>query len=442
MADNAETHSNAPHPMMSERARERIILLVLAAVQFTNIVDFMVVMPLGPTLMDTLKINPRQFSLIVSSYTFSASIAGLLAAFFVDRFDRKTTFLTLYAGFLVGNLSCAFAGGYFPLLCARVFTGAFGGILGGMALAIVGDVFPESRRGSATGVLMSAFAVASVIGVPFGLKLGSDFGWNAPFLFVAGLAVPVLILGVIFLPSIRGHLDHESAGTALEKMWGVLSHPNHLRAFALVVAMMVGSFAVISFIATYLVDNVGVPNDRLPWVYVGGGALTLFAAPVIGKLADRFGKLHVYRVIAPITVVLMIVVTNLRPVSFLVAVAVVSVLMVSNAGRMVAAMAMITACVESRRRGSFMSINASVQHLSAGLGAFLAGLMLDRAEDGSLIGYPRVGILAVAATLLSILLAGRLRPATPTASPSDPGADDETTEHQAEEMQAAAFETA
>lgn len=439
MAENPASDANGAPQVAGQRGRERIILLVLAAVQFTNIVDFMVVMPLGPTLMNELRINPRQFSLIVSAYTFSASVAGFLAAFLVDRFDRKTTFLSLYGGLLIGNLLCALAPGYMTLLAARVFTGAFGGILGGMALAIVGDVFPESRRGSATGVLMSAFAVASVIGVPFGLKLGSDYGWNAPFLFLAGLGLLVLALGVVALPTIRGHLEHKAAGTALQEMRVVLTHPNHLRAFALITVLMIGSFAVISFVATYLVDNVGVPNSRLPWVYVGGGALTLFAAPIIGRLSDHFGKLQVYRLIAPVTAVLMVVVTNLRPVPLWVAVAIVSSLMVGNAGRMVAAMAMVTACVEPRRRGSFMSINSSVQHLSAGLGAFLAGLMLGRASDGSLTGYSRVGILGVTATLLSIFLAARLRPASST--PNDfPSRHKPTTESEADEIQAAAFE--
>jgi predicted MFS family arabinose efflux permease len=401
---------------------ERIILLVLAAVQFTNIVDFMVVMPLAPDLMESLHIGPARFSLIVSSYTFAASVAGFLAAFCIDRFDRKRAFLTLYGGFLVGNTLCAVAPNYSSLVAARIFTGAFGGIIGGMALAIIGDIFPEHRRGSATGVLMTAFAVASVAGVPFGLYLGEHFGWNAPFVFLAILGTVVLAIGARVLPSIRSHLAHAApADSAIADVTATLTHPNHVRAFILIATIMVGGFAVISFIGAYLVRNVGVPETRLPLVYVGGGVLTLFAAPAIGKLSDRFGKLLIYRIVAPIAAAMMLALTNLPPVHLAVAVAVVSVLMVANAGRMVAAMAMVTACVEPRRRGSFMSVNSSVQHLSAGLGAFLAGQIINETPQGALLYYDRVGILGVTATLISLYLAGRLRRATPADAPKPLG---------------------
>jgi MFS transporter, DHA1 family, inner membrane transport protein len=145
-----------------QRRRERIVLLILGAVQFTTIVDFMIVMPLGPQLMRTLEIGPAKFGLIVSSYTFAAGAAGLVASAIVDRFARRTTFIALNAGFLLGTLLCGLAPSYETLLAARVATGAFGGILGGMAMAIIGDVFPEERRGRATGSLMVGFSLASV----------------------------------------------------------------------------------------------------------------------------------------------------------------------------------------------------------------------------------------------------------------------------------------
>jgi predicted MFS family arabinose efflux permease len=406
--------------MGDSRVRERVILLVLASVQFTNIVDFMVVMPLGPKIIEGLRLTPWQFSLVLASYTYSASLAGLFASFFVDRFDRKTTFLSLYGGFLLGNVFCAWAPNYHALLGARVFTGAFGGILGGLALTIVGDVFPESRRGAATGTLMSAFSVASVVGVPFGLLLGNRYGWNAPFVFLVALGSLVLVLGIRALPSIREHLSHEPAGHALHELGITLTHSNHLRAFALVVTIMVGGFAVISAAGNYFVFNVKVSEANLPIVYVVGGALTFVAAPVVGRLADRFGKLAIYRVFAPIVMVLMLVLSNLPRVPLAAATAVFALLMVGNAGRMVAALTMVISCVEPRRRGRFMSVNSSVQHFSMGFGSNLAGYMLGRAADGTLVGYSRVGLLAAAITGLSIVLAGRLRPAAQGDIPADP----------------------
>jgi predicted MFS family arabinose efflux permease len=394
-----------------EEGRRRLVLLVLASVQFTNIVDFMIVMPLGPQLMEALRLSPSRFGLIVSSYTLSACVAGLLASTIIDRFDRKVSFLTLYAGFLVGTLLCGLATSYPALLAARILTGAFGGILGGQSLTIIGDVFPEERRGAATGALMSAFAVASVVGVPFGLYLGTKYGWNTPFFVLAGLSALALPIAIRALPSIRGHLASHVADHPLRRMWEMLSHPDHLRAFALMVTMMLGGFSVIPYISAYLVFNVGIAQESLPATYVAGGLLTLVCSPLIGRLADRIGKLRMYRIVAPASAVLMLVLTNLPPVPLAVAVAVTAVLMASNAGRMVVALAMITACVEPRRRGGFMSINSAVQHLSTGLGAFIGGLILDRASDGSLARYPIVGLLAAASTVASLVLAGLLRAA-------------------------------
>jgi predicted MFS family arabinose efflux permease len=312
---------------------------------------------------------------------------------------------------LLGTLACGLVNSYLTLVAARVATGAFGGIIGGLALAIIGDVFPESKRGAATGALMSAFAVASVVGVPFGLYLGNNlFDWHAPFLVLAGLGVFVLVGALWAFPSLRGHLrapGHTDGPFA--EMRATLVDPNHLRAFTLVVSLMFGGFLVIPYISPYLVANVGVAERSLPIVYVSSGALTLFVAPLIGKISDRVGKLRVYRAVAPLAATLMFVVTNLPPVHLALAIAVVAALMVGNAGRMVVAMAMVTASADPRRRGSFMSLNSAVQHFSSGLGAFVAGAIIERAPDGALLHYRIVGFLAVASTLLSLYLAGRLR---------------------------------
>lgn len=391
--------------------RERLLLLMLASVQFTSIVDFMIIMPLGPQLMRSLKIDPPQFGLIVSSYTIAAGVVGLLASSVLDRYGRKSAFLTLYTGFLLGTLFCGLATTYPGLLAARILTGAFGGILGGMALAIIGDVIPEHRRGRATGVLMSAFACASVVGVPVGLSLGTAYGWETPFLILAGLGAPILFIAAKTMPPLRDHLENATRVSPLRKLAETFSRPNHLRAFALTVTMMLGGFAVIPYISVYFVANVGVTEQELPWVYVVGGLLTLFGAPLIGKLADRFGKLRVFRIVASVSALFMLVLTNLPPVGLAVATVVSGLLMLSNAGRMVAAMAMITGSVEPARRGGFMSANSAVQHMSTGLGAYIGGLLLAEAADHRLLHFNRVGYIAVASTLLSIWFAGRVRPA-------------------------------
>lgn len=387
---------------------EQLVLFILAAVQFTTIVDFMIVMPLGPQLMRTLHIGPAQFGLIVSSYTFAAGAAGLVASGFVDRFARRTTFMVLDAGFLLGTLFCALAPNYQTLVLARIATGAFGGILGGMAMAIIGDVFPEHRRGRATGSLMTGFALASVAGVPFGLYLGTNYGWHVPFVVLAVGGIPALLLVPFVLPKLDGHVG-KSHTHPVKSLVETFSYPNHLNAFALIVVLMLGSFTVFPYLSPYLVANVGMSEHQLPWVYIAGGGLTLFASPIIGRLADKHGKLTVFRSVIPVSVILLLAITNLPQVPVAVAVAIFGALMVSNVGRMICAMAMVTSSVEPRRRGAFLSANSSVQHVASGLGAYLGGLVVSQSASGKIEHFGLVGLIAAASTLSSLWLAGRVR---------------------------------
>lgn len=415
--DHESGADKADSPAGLSPSRERLLLLTLASVQFTSIVDFMIVMPLGPELTEKLGIDASQFSFVVASYTYAAGVAGIVAAAFLDRFGRKATFLTLYVGFILGTLLCGLANSYPALLAARVVTGAFGGILGGQSLAIIGDVFPDRRRGQATGTLMSAFALASVVGVPVGIALGNSFGWQTPFWILAGLSLPPLALAWATLPPLRDHLNR-SHSPALARLRETFTHANHLRAFTLIVVIMFGSFAVVPFISTFYVANAGLTKEQLPIIFIAAGLTTLVGSPIIGRLADRFGKLRIYQIVAPMTAVMMLVVTHLDSVGVIWAATTSSLLMLTNSGRMVAAMAMVTGSVERRLRGGFMSANSAVQHVATGLGSTVGGLLVEYSEGQPFLHYDRVGYIAAIATLISVWLAGRLRladdgPATP-----------------------------
>ncbi|EMI21961.1 Major facilitator superfamily MFS-1 [Rhodopirellula maiorica SM1] len=388
---------------------ERLILLVLATVQFITIVDFMIVMPLGPQLMRVLHINPAAFGLIVSSYTFAAGVAGLVASATVDRFSRKSAFLVLYAGFILGTLLCGLAPNYGTLVFARILTGAFGGILGGISMAIIGDVFPDSRRGRATGAMMTGFAIASVAGVPLGLVIGNHFGWNMTFIALALSGVPVLFIAAYALPSLDAHFG-ETQVHPLESLRRTFTVPNHLNAFALIIALTCSGFLIFPYISAYFVGNVGMSEQQLPWVYIAGGALTFFTAPVIGRWADRAGKLFVFRVIAPLSAALMFAITHLYEGGIVLAIVVFGALMVCNVGRMIPAMAMITASVAPRHRGAFLSANSSIQHIFGGVGAYLGGLIVSQAGEGAALeGFGTVGWIAAGVGMSSLWLAGRLR---------------------------------
>jgi predicted MFS family arabinose efflux permease len=405
---NTESHDKASSGIV----RARGVLLVLAAVQFTSIVDFMVIMPLGPQLARTLSLSPTLFGLVVSSYTFAAGLAGLTASMFIDRFGRRASFLTIFAGFLVGTLCCGLATNFATLMAARFLTGAFGGLLGGQAMAIVSDVFPEQRRGAAIGALMSSFSLASVAGVPLGLILGQHYGWQAPFLILAALGVPLFFVAASALPRLDGHLQQVRRESALEQLRITFTHPNHLRAFMLTVALMLSGFAVFPFLSPYLVANLGVTEEQLPLNYVAGGLFSLVGAPLIGRLADRFGKLRVFRLVAPANAIIVLAICILPPLPLGFIVGLVGMLMLSNVGRMIPAMALITASVDPRHRGGFLGANTAVQHIAAGIGTTLGGLILTQPAGQPIQNFPLVGILSASVTLGSLWLAGRLRPAT------------------------------
>jgi predicted MFS family arabinose efflux permease len=389
--------------------RETAILFALAALQVVAIVDFMIVMPLGPQLLDDLGIDARRFSWVVSAYTLTAGLVGFLAAPWLDRVPRRAAYLFLSLGLLMGTVACGLATSFPLLLAARAVTGGFGGIHGGLALAIVADVFPPERRGRATGTLMLAFAVASVVGVPLGIALGTRITWQAPFFALAALGLPLVGLAAWSLPPLAAHVD-DTRRNPFARLLDTLTVPAHVRGFALIAMLMVGAFSVIPFISTSLVANVGVTQDQLPAIFITGGLLTLLTTPLTGRLVDRFGPLPVFCGIVPMSAGMMLVLTNLPAVGILGAAPVTAVLMATNAGRMVTAMALITASIEPRRRGGFMSVNSSVQHVASGLGTTCAGLIVTGGAGEPLRHFGTVGILAAAITLASLWLAARIRP--------------------------------
>jgi len=385
-----------------------LLLFALAALQFIGLVDFMIVMPLGPQLLADLGIDTRPFSWVVSAYTLAAGVAGFLVAPWLDRVPRKTAYIVTSLGLLAGTMACAFATTGPQLLAARCVTGAFGGVHGALALAIVADVWPPERRGRATGMLMSAFAVASIAGVPLGIVLGTRFGWQAPFLSLAALGLPLVALAAWVLPSVAVHAD-ANRRHPVAQLLETVTCPAHRRACGLIAVLMIGAFSVIPFISTAFVANVGVTERQLPAVFIAGGLLTLVSTPLVGQLVDRHGALTVFRCIVPLSAGMILVLTHLPAVGFAVATPVAALLMASNAGRMVTAMSLIMSSIEPQRRGGFMSANSAVQHIASGLGTTLGGLIVAGGDGEPLRHFGTVGLLAAGATLASLWLAARIR---------------------------------
>lgn len=396
---------------------ERLLLVLLAAVQFTNILDFVIMMPLGPQLMPALGIVPRQFGLVISAYTFSAGATGLAAAFFLDRFNRKTALLALYLGFGLGTIACAVAPTYHWLVAARVLTGAFGGVLGSLVLAIVGDAVPESRRGQAIGIVMGAFSVASVLGIPFGLFLASRFSWHLPFVVLGGLSLVVWAVIYFVMPSMAGHIGTRARTFAerVSDVLGLFRRAAVRYALLLTALLVLGQFTVITFLSPSLVGNVGFRLDQLSYVYLVGGALTFFTSPLVGRLADRYGKVPVFTLATLATVPVLLLITRLGPTPLPLVLTLTAVLFVVMGGRFVPATALATTVVPPQQRGSFMSLNTSIQQLAAGAAAYLAGLIVVQTSTGQLLHYEVVGYIAAAASLAALPVIRRIQPA-PTVS--------------------------
>jgi predicted MFS family arabinose efflux permease len=389
--------------------QENRLVALLAAIKFTHILDFMIMMPLGPQLMRLWGVSPSEFGLLVSAYTFSAGICGLAFSFVLDRFERRQALVFLYAGFLLGTLMCAMAESYAMLLAARLLAGAFGGLLGAQVLAIVGDAIPLQRRAAAMGKMMSAFSLASVAGVPFGLFLADRMGWHAPFLFIVAVGALLAAAAWRFIPVMTGHLQRKDDQMSLRQAVQELADPDQLRAHLFIVLLMVGQFSVIPFIAPYMVKNVGLSESQLPLIYLVGGALTFLSNPLVGRLADRFGRLRVFTVLAVLSLFPLWIMTNMGPVGMVISLAAVGLFFVFVTGRIVPAMTMVSAVVPPQKRGTFMGMNTAVQQLASGAGSYVAGLMVTTADTGQLMGYANVGYMAIVASVAAMFMARWLR---------------------------------
>lgn len=376
--------------------KEKWLLAILAAINFTHILDFMIMMPLGNYLMPYFKISPQQFTALVAAYTISAGISGFVAAFFVDNYDRKKILVTGYVGFLLGTLACGFAPSYITLLSARIFAGVFGGLIGAQVLSIVADVFTYEKRGAAMGAVMSSFSIASTFGVPFSLYLANLFSWHAPFLFIGFLGIALIPLIGKYVPAMNAHINVQQEGRRkMDVLTTVLRSPTQRLALLFSGMIMMGHFLIIPFINPYLEFNNGYSKQQTPLVYLVGGIAAFFASNILGRVADKHGKLRVFLICIVLSLPMMIVITHLPPIYFPIVLLLFGLWFIVATGRGVTAQAMVSSVVEAEKRGSFMSFNSSVQQLGTGASSLLAGFIVLEGDAGKILRYPWLGYLSV-----------------------------------------------
>jgi predicted MFS family arabinose efflux permease len=394
----AETSGNA------FSSYQKFVVAVLAFLQFTIVLDFMLLAPLGALVIPALKITPSQFGWVVSVYAFSAGLAGLLAAGFADRFDRKKLLLFFYSGFLVGTLLCGLASSYHLLLLARMITGLFAGVVGSVSFAIVTDLFPLEMRGRVMGVIQTAFAASSVLGIPLALLLSTRWGWNASFFLV--VAVSTLVGGLIwaYLRPVNEHLKLHPDRSPLHHLIETVSNRLYLQGFATTGLLSVGGFMMMPFMSIYMVHNLGLPIEKLPLVYMITGAFSILAGPLIGRASDAYGKLKVFGFGCAVTIVMAVIYTHLRPIPIWVLVAVIVLMQIGIFSRMISSSALISALPRAADRGSYMSISSSLQQMSGGIAAVLAGLVVVQTPRGDLLHFDTLGYVLVGSTLVSLAM--------------------------------------
>ncbi len=387
---------------------EKVVIGILGFLQFTVILDFMIISPLGAIVMPSLHISPQQFGLAVSSYAFSAGVSGFLAAGFADRFDRKRLLLFFYFGFMLGNLLCALATTYPLLLLARIVTGLFGGVIGSVIFAITTDLFPLEMRGRVMGVVSTAFAASQVLGLPAGLYLTSRWDWHSPFFAIIAIGVPAGVVIMLTMRPVVGHLSLRQEHSPLRHLSNTITEPGYRLAFLLVMLLPTGGYMLMPFGTAYIVNNVGLNFAVLPLIYLVTGVSAIFVGPLVGKASDSFGKFPMFCFGSVLTLVLVPIWTHIGHVPLVTVIVLNVILFAGIFSRMIPAQALISAIPEPSKRGAFNSVSGSLQQFAGGASAAVAGWLIVQTPDGSLAHFDWLGYVVMAITLVTSVLMYRV----------------------------------
>jgi predicted MFS family arabinose efflux permease len=384
---------------------EIFVVILLTLTQFTVVLDFMVMSPLGDMLMKSMGLSTTQFGLSVSAYAFSAGISGLLTAGFADRFDRKKLLLFFYLGFIVGTLFCGLAQNYPQLLAARIFTGIFGGVIGSISMAIVTDLFVIEKRGRVIGYLQMGFGASQVLGIPISLYIANVWGWASPFFMIVALAIGIFLFIFLKLKPVREHLHIQSERNAFAHLWHTLSQKKYRIGFLATAFLSLGGFMMMPWGSAFAINNLHVSAQELPILYMVSGITALIIMPIIGKLCDRFDKFSIFTLASVFLSIVVIIYTNLGPVPFWIVIVMNLGFMLGIMSRMVPAVALSSALPDKQDRGAFMGINASLQQIAGGVAAAFGGMIVVQKDKFSpLEHYDTLGYIIVFLSLVSIFL--------------------------------------
>ncbi len=388
---------------------QKLVVALLALLQFTVVLDFMVLSPLGDILMKTLSINPSQFGWVVSAYAFSAGISGILAAGFADKFDRKKLLLFFYAGFIVGTFFCAMATNFHMLLIARTITGLFGGVIGAVSMAIITDIFSIHQRGRVMGTVQMGFAASQVLGIPIGLYFANHWGWHSSFLMIVALAMVIGLVILFKMKPVAEHLQLRSEKSALLHFWHTLSNRSYRIGFTATALLSIGGFMLMPFGSAYLINNIRISQEQLPLIFLFTGIASIVIMPLVGRLSDRVSKFGLFVAGSVLAIIMILVYTNLPPVPLWLIVVINMILFMGIMSRVIPAMSLTTSIPEMKDRGAFMSINGSLQQMAGGIAAIAAGLIVTQpTKTGPLQHYTTLGIVVCSAIVVCAVFVYRV----------------------------------
>jgi predicted MFS family arabinose efflux permease len=390
-------------------AYQKVVVGMLAFLQFAVILDFMLMSPLGALIMPSLSVTPAQFGTVVSAYAFAAGISGLLTAGFADRFDRKKLLLFFYTGFIAGTAWCGVANSFESLLLARIVTGLFGGVIGSIILAIATDLFPPQMRGRVMGFIQTAFAASQVLGIPIGIYLSNQWNWHVPFLALVVLGLIGGLLIAVYMKPVADHLKAPQKHSAFEHLRHTVTEPRYLLSFVSVLFLATGGFMLMPFSSAFTVNNLGISLHDLPIIYLVTGIATIFVGPLVGKAADAFGKLRVFFIGTATTITMVLIYTHLSTSTLIVVTLINVVLFIGIFSRMIPFQALMSQVPAQTQRGSFNAINASISQLAGGMASIVAGHIVQQGADGKLHHYDIAGYVVVGTSLLACFLMWRIQ---------------------------------
>lgn len=383
---------------------QALVIVLLALTQFTVVLDFMVMSPLGDMLMKSMELTTSQFGFAVSGYAISAGISGLLTAGFADKFDRKKLLLFFYIGFIAGTLFCGLSTTYFMLLAARIITGIFGGVIGSISLAIVADLFPLQQRGRAMGFIQMGFGASQVLGIPISLYIANHFNWQSPFLMIVALATIIwLAVGLKLQPVIK-HLELKTEKKAIIHLWHTITQGKYWNGFIMTALLSLGGFMMMPWGSAFAVNNLGVSYAQLPLLFMASGLAALIIMPLVGKLSDKIDKARIFTAAAIWMTVIVVIYTNLGPIPFPLIMMMNILMMIGIMSRIVPAMALVSALPKMQDRGAFMSINSSLQQFAGGIAAAVGGMIVvQKTKTSPLQHYDILGYVIVVIIIFNII---------------------------------------